>query len=229
MKQFVLSLYLLLAPLSASAYFLPVDLFEAGALDPKWSVTAGNPADVAIRASIDAYGNSGFSHDTYLPPEGSGMLVLDGRDPLTEVSVDFAGYAGENLNLQWFFTTLDSSRYPPSLDDYARILLNGVEIWSIASIDVGSGDGMDNTGWQPLFSPILAGMNNLRFQVQNSSGNPADASQLAFDAIVIAGSGIDPRPEGTGGNSVPSPGTVALFGIGLLGLGIARSRGARAT
>jgi hypothetical protein len=77
-------------------------------------------------------------------------------------------------------------------------------------------------GWEPW--DVLSWTGDIVFAAPHSAFNPGTYStqqsiyggdNVQFEAVVVT---IGPR------QSVPEPGTLALFGIGLLGLGLARRR-----
>jgi len=224
MKKFASLVFFLFLPFSvwadllSTTYTEPIDLFETGSLGSQWTVTAGNPADVAVVPSLSAYYDGGYGPDSFFPPQGSGMLLIDGRDHLTQVSVDFMAYVGEKLNLDWFFATGDTSRYPPSIDDVAGVSINGSPIEFITSITTGNGDGYEVSNWRGFVYPLQAGMTRLDIWVENP-GFPTDSSQFAIDRITVSGVGANPRLSG---NAVPEPGMLALLGIGMLAFSLRR-------
>ncbi len=94
-------------------------------------------------------------------------------------------------------------------------------VWSPLGGDSGQcwGDGCGYTGWvQSLYTIPTAGNYVLEFGVVNWGDNAFDTG-MAFDGITIAGTSIE---DPTGDGTVPAPATLALFAIGLLGLGYRR-------
>jgi hypothetical protein len=95
----------------------------------------------------------------------------------------------------------------------------GGPVWSPLGGDSGNcfDTGCGYTGWvESDYTIALAGNYILEFGVVNWSDNIWQ-SGLAFDGITVAGKPIDPQ-------GVPEPASLALLGIGLVGLGAIRRR-----
>lgn len=94
-------------------------------------------------------------------------------------------------------------------------------VWAPLEGDSGRcwGDGCGYTGWvQSLYTIPTAGNYVLEFGVVNWNDSLYDTG-MAFDGITIAGTSIE---DPAGDSTVPAPATLALFVIGLLGLGYRR-------
>jgi hypothetical protein len=99
-------------------------------------------------------------------------------------------------------------------------IIDGAPEWSPLGEDPdtcfqGSGNGCGYTGWvESLFTILDAGTYQLEFGVTNISDDSFN-SGLAINGAVIGDEVI---------GEVPEPGTLAVLGLGLLGLGFARRR-----
>ena len=106
-------------------------------------------------------------------------------------------------------------------DGYLAIFVDGIEIdfdvsaGGIVAAGSGAADMYEYSG----DFDVTAGDHTILFRI---SGSGTDRPGISIDDFSLDGvvSGI----PGTGGTTMPEPGTLALFGLGLLGLGWMRRR-----
>lgn len=231
-------------PASATPYVQVIDDFESGSIGPMWSII-GDSADVGLFNIIEVKQWGGVDVQ-YAPPEGAWMAVLSGGDLTTSFRTHFVAYPGATLQVSWLGAFLDGELPAPNNgvtevhDDTVGFRLNGNEFILADAITTTLGVGLDNTRWQELVYVLPVGDVTLDFWVRNAD-DPFDDPRLAIDNIRVSyANGIPPGLEEGGGNtgggngggtgggggtpSVLEPSTVALFGIGLLGLSAMRSR-----
>ena len=197
-----------------------IDDFESGTLDlSAWSIDSGDAAHADTYNAISARYDNGEGPKLYYPPEGSWMLVISAGDPVTKLSTAFTSFSGGKLDMQVFFSAIET--YVPvrgpdwSHNDLSRIEIDGVEIFYADVATTGTlHQGMDNTGWVNLSVPLSAGSHLLELSVVNDGGDYFLDSQLAVDNIRVTYA-TAPVPE-------PSAWAMMAVGLGLISLTIRR-------
>tara|TARA_R110001592_G_C12983118_1_gene734363 strand:- start:69 stop:881 length:813 start_codon:yes stop_codon:yes gene_type:complete len=125
-------------------------------------------------------------------------------------------------------TTVPGVGLPPlqaTINPSSALINDGASNWSGLGTSSGScyggiGAGCGSTGWvQSLFDISVAGNYILEFGVTNW-GDTSYQTGMAYDGITVGGVSIDPDEP----NLVPVPTTLALFGLGLAGIGWSRRK-----
>jgi hypothetical protein len=120
-------------------------------------------------------------------------------------SISVQAYAGNNQENVSDYQAL-------SLGTVGSFLTGGLLVGDILSFDITS-----------LFdAAILAGDTSFGIRLQADPLNARGA--LTFDNFRLTTDSLCNTPGGCGGNDVPEPGTLALFGLALAGLASARSK-----
>jgi hypothetical protein len=142
--------------------------------------------------------------------------------------------AGDDSHVAWLFTgrTQPSGDIAPgfglptldaTLNPTTSGIIGGAPAWSPLGGDSDScfADGCGYTGWiESTYNILVAETYTLNFGVSNWSDTDFN-SGLAFAGARIGNTQIQ---VSEGGNSIPEPASMAVLGMGLLGLGLNRRR-----
>lgn len=153
-----------------------------------------------------SYANTGIGGDTLAPQAGSG-LNPNGQLVIMTITETFTANAGSSL-----FTKAWA-------DDTVRVLLDGIEIitpsftqGTCAAVAPGCEPGEAGSATVDI---LTSGIHTLSFEVYQV-GNGGDPNSNPFGLLYWG--------QVTQAAAVPAPATLALFGAGLMGLGMARRK-----
>lgn len=184
--------------------------FEGNDADACAGANAGNIAGPDDAGIIDGYFGSAWS---YLTASDAGGVVGTFNGIQFTLSGVGAGSSG-SWTLGWVDANGAAPANLPFWIDLAAVVKAGNGHAAYLFDDLMLAAAPDNSG-QGTWEVIIANQNEI----------PLDLSHLGlYVRIGTCTSNCDPLPPGGGGNPIPEPETLALLGIGLLGMGASLKR-----
>ncbi len=187
----------------AQATLITNGSFESGnynSSSPSYNTLPANSA--AIDGWIVTSGSIDWINSYWKPSNGFRSLDLAGNANGTIVGNSFATTIGQSYLVQF-----DMAGNPDK--SYDKKLIGGIVggVNQTFTFDQ-NGQTSTNMGWQTMSFSFEATSNSTQLSFSNFSNIPGDAWGAALDNVRV-----DAAP-------VPEPGTIALFGIGMLGMAI---------
>ncbi len=167
-------------------------------------------------ASFNAIDNS-LPND-YGPTEGTFFAELIARAELTQAQTGLSWNAGDTITFDWAFLAFDELPFGNDKGVFKIIDTDNADTTTFTLASVQSVGNYQDTGWQS-FSHTFASTGGGKI-VFKSLNVPNDDIYEFASSLLVDNVNMEPVPE---------PATVALLGIGILGLAGAETRRRRKT
>jgi hypothetical protein len=212
---------------AAGALTIENGSFENGLSGWETTIPADSEGSVSIVSSSTADDGT-----VYTPRAGNSFAEITATASLQQTGLNWN--AGEQLTFNWAFLGFDELPF----DDFASFTATGEGTVTLANIDAVGTNG--DTDWQSYeYTFANSGSGSIEFAVTNVGDQDLQFSSILLIDNVMSisvapepptpGPGPTPEPPtpgpGPGPAPIPEPGTMLLFGAGLLGLaGFARRK-----
>ena len=196
------------------------------------SDVSGDGSVVVGSTSVDVGNRNAFrwTNETGMVALGLGTATAVSRDGKVVVGVDITG---PSLAFRWAQASGNVS-----LGDLPGGINQSVAFGVSADGSVVVGNGEDEEGRNAFIWTEAGGIRSIKDVLANDFGLGSDvngwnifhASAVSWDGKVIVGYGVNPDGNSEAWvaslrqSTIPEPTTLAIFGLGLLGLGVARRR-----